>query len=391
MIEEHLGIFRERLGLSHDDLMALGRVNPQDSSEPFCMTVLALKTSRRANGVSAIHGTVSRLMWHPLWPTLREEKVPIGHITNGVHVLSWLAPQMYQLFGARLGQDWPTRMAYPDFWEKVAEVDDGELWETHQSLKMRLIRFARRRLQLQSERMGHRETIKHIDQILDPDVLTIGCARRFATYKRGDLILSQPERLAKLIEDARRPIQIVFAGKAHPRDNEGKQLLQRIAQYSYNSAYLRRIVFVENYDYNVARHLVQGVDVWLNTPRRPLEACGTSGQKVVLNGGLNLSVLDGWWNEAYDGNNGFAIGHGGMHNDPGVQYQRDADYLYETLEKDVIPLYYDRDAGGIPHNWVKRMKHAIQSLGWRFNADRMVKDYAERFYLPAASATSAET
>ena len=391
LIEEHLGLFREKMGLSHDDFMALGRVNPQDRSEPFCMTVLALKNSRRANGVSAIHGTISRMMWNSLWPTRPETEVPIGHITNGVHILSWLAPQQYELFETHLGQDWPTRMAHPDMWVKVAEIDDGELWETHQNLNMRLIRFVRRRLQLQAERLGHRETINQIDQILDPDVLTIGCARRFATYKRGDMILSQPERLAKLIEDANRPIQIVFAGKAHPRDDDGKRLLQRIAQFSYTGAYRRRVVFVENYDYNVARHLVQGVDVWLNTPRRPLEACGTSGQKVLLNGGLNLSVLDGWWNEAYDGENGFAIGHGGMHNDPDVQYQRDAEYLYDTLENEVIPLYYERDKDGIPHYWIKRMKHAIQSLGWRFSADRMVRDYTERFYLPAASATSAET
>jgi len=391
LVEEHLGIFREKLGLSHDEFMALGRVNPKDKSETFCMTVLALKTSRVANGVSAIHADVSRLMWQCLWPTRPEAEVPIGHITNGVHVLSWLAPQMYQLFETRLVQDWPTRMGHPDVWEKVAEIDDGELWETQQSLKMRLIRFVRRRLYLQAERLGHRETIKQIDQILDPDVLTIGCARRFATYKRGDLILSQPERLAKLVKDVRRPIQIIFSGKAHPRDNEGKLLLQRIAQSTFNPAYRRRIVFVENYDYNVARHLVQGVDVWLNNPRRPLEACGTSGQKVVLNGGLNLSVLDGWWNEAYDGKNGFAIGHGGMHNDPNIQYQRDAEYLYDTLEQEVIPLYYDRDASGVPRQWVRRMKKAMQSLGWRFNADRMVKDYARRCYLPAASATSAET
>ena len=391
LIEEHLGVFRERLGLSHEDFMALGRVNPQDRSEPFCMTVLALKNSRRANGVSAIHGTVSRMMWHPLWPTRPETEVPIGHITNGVHILSWLAPQQNELFETHLGQDWPTRMAHPDMWVKVAEIDDGELWETHQNLNMRLIRFVRRRMQTQAERLSHRETLNQIDQILDPDVLTIGCARRFATYKRGDLILSQPERLAKLIEHANRPIQIIFAGKAHPRDDDGKRLLQRIAQFSYTDAYRKRVVFVENYDYNVARHLVQGVDVWLNTPRRPLEACGTSGQKVLLNGGLNLSVLDGWWNEAYDGENGFAIGHGGMHNDPDVQYQRDAEYLYDTLENEVIPLYYERDKDGIPHYWIRRMKHAIQSLGWRFSADRMVRDYTERFYLPAASATSAET
>jgi starch phosphorylase len=391
LMEEHLGVFREKLRLSHDEFMALGRVNPADKSETFCMTVLALKNSRRANGVSAIHANVSRQMWHPLWPERLEVEVPIGHITNGVHVLSWLAPSMYQLFEARLGPDWPTRMVFPDVWEKMGEVDDGELWETHQSLKMRLIRFVRRRLRLQAERLGRRQVVQQIEQILEPDILTIGCARRFATYKRGDLILSQPERLTKLLVDPRRPIQIIFAGKAHPRDDEGKSLLQRIARCGFDPAYRQRVVFVENYDYNVARHLVQGVDVWLNNPRRPLEACGTSGQKVVLNGGLNLSVLDGWWNEGYDGQNGFAIGHGGMHNDANVQYQRDADYLYETLEKEVIPLYYERDESGIPHHWVKRMKKAIQTLGWRFNADRMVKDYAERFYLPSASAVSAET
>jgi len=390
LVEEHLSIFREKLGLSHNEFMALGRVNTGDRSETFCMTVLALKNSRHANGVSAIHADVSCRMWHSLWPERREVEVPIGHITNGVHVLSWLAPQMNQLFETRLAQDWPTRMVHPDVWEKIADIDDGELWETHQSLKMRLIRFVRRRLFLQAERLGDRETIKQIDTILDPDVLTIGSARRFATYKRGDLILFQPERLAKLVEDANRPIQIIFAGKAHPRDDEGKRIIQRVSECGLDPAYRRRIVFIENYDYNVGRHLVQGVDVWLNNPRRPLEACGTSGEKVVFNGGLNLSVLDGWWNEAYDGKNVFAIGHGGMHNDPNIQYQRDAEYLYATLEKEVIPLYYERDESGIPHHWVKRMKKAFQSLGWRFNADRMVKDYAERFYLPAASATSSE-
>jgi starch phosphorylase len=391
LIEEHLGLFRERLGLSRDEFMALGRVNEADKSEAFCMTVLALKNSRRANGVSAIHADVSRRMWHSLWPERPEVEVPIAHITNGVHVLSWLSPPMYQLFETRLAQDWPTRMVHPDVWGKIADIDDGELWETHQSLKMRLIRFVRRRLLLQAERLGDLETIRQIEKILDPDVLTIGCARRFAAYKRGDLILFQPEHLVKLVEDAHQPIQIIFAGKAHPRDDQGKRIIKRISEYSSDPVYRRRIVFVENYDYNVGRHLVQGVDVWLNSPRRPLEACGTSGQKAAFNGGLNLSVLDGWWNEAYDGKNGFAIGHGGMHDDPNIQYQRDAEYLYATLEKEVIPLYYERDGSGIPHHWVKRMKMAFQSLGWRFNADRMVIDYVERFYLPAASATSSET
>jgi starch phosphorylase len=391
LIEEHLGLFRDKLGLSHRDFMALGRVNPSDNTETFCMTVLALKSSRRANGVSAIHGTVSRLMWNCLWPDRTESEVPIGHITNGVHMLSWLAPQMYQLFQTRLGEDWATRMIHPDVWEKVADIDDAELWETHQTLKMRLIHFVRRRLKKQAQRLGQSDIVKKIEHTLDPDVLTIGCARRFATYKRGDLIISQLERLTKLINDRGRPIQIIFAGKAHPQDNEGKHLLQRIAQLSYSKKFRSSVVFVENYDYNVARHLVQGVDVWLNTPRRPLEACGTSGEKVILNGGLNLSVLDGWWNEAYDGKNGFAIGYGGMDNDLAVQNQRDSEYLYETLENEVIPLYYERDAHGVPTQWVKRMKHAMLTLGWRFNADRMVKDYVERFYLPAANATSTET
>ncbi len=391
LTEEHLGILREKLGLSQKDFMAQGRVNPADASEPFCMTVLALKNSRRANAVSAIHGDVSRRMWHCLWPERPEVEVPIGHITNGVHVLSWLAPSMARLFNTRIAPDWTTKMAHPDIWRKVSEIDDSELWETHQSLKMRLISYVRRLLIFQAKRLGVRRRGPELGRILDPDVLTIGSARRFATYKRGDLILSQSERLAKLVCDADRPIQLIFAGKAHPRDDGGKRIIQRITQHCLKPKFGMRIAFVEDYDYNLARHLVQGVDVWLNNPRRPLEACGTSGQKTVLNGGLNLSVLDGWWNEAYDGTNGFAIGHGGMHDDPDVQYGRDADFLFETLENEVIPLYYDRGPDEIPSGWVKRMKSAMQSLGWRFSADRMVQDYAERFYLPAASANSAET
>jgi len=391
LVEEHLGVFREKLGLSHEAFMAAGRVNPNDKTEPFCMTVLALKNSLRANAVSAIHADVSRRMWQALWPNRPEGEIPIGHITNGVHALSWLAPQMNTLFETRLAHNWSTRMIHADIWEKVSEIDDGELWETHQTLNMRLINFVRRRLLLQAQRLGDQETIQQIDQILDPDILTIGSARRLATYKQGDLILSRPERLIKLVTDPKMPTQIIFAGKAHPRDNEGKTILQRIIQHANNPVLKRRIIFVEDYDYNVARHLVQGVDVWLNTPRRPLEACGTSGQKVVLNGGLNLSILDGWWNEAFNGRNGFAIGHGGMHNDPNQQYQRDAEFLYQALEKEVIPLYYDRDPSGLPHRWIKRVKESMQSLGWRFNADRMVRDYAMRFYLPAAGATSAET
>lgn len=391
LMETQLGVFRESLGLSHEELMSLGRINPGDLSEPFCMTVLALKNSRRANAVSAIHGDVSRRMWHALWPNRSETEVPVGHITNGAHVLSWLAPQMHNLFEMYLGYNWPTRMIHADIWEKIFEIKDAELWETHQILNMRLIRFVRRRLLARAERLDDRETVQQVGHILDPDILTIGSARRLAAYKRGDMILSQPERLARLITDPQKPIQFIFAGKAHPRDDEGKRILQRIIGHTQNPALKRRIVFVEDYDYNVARHLVQGVDVWLNTPRRPLEACGTSGQKVVLNGGLNLSILDGWWNEAYNGRNGFAIGVGGMHNDPHIQYQRDAEFLFNVLENEVIPLYYDRDSSGIPHRWIQRIKESMSSLGWRFIADRMVKDYATHFYHPAAGTGSAVT
>ena len=391
LVEEHLGILREKLGLSHEDFMAQGRADPQDKAEPFCMTILALKNSRHANAVSAIHSDISRRMWHILWPNRPETEVPIGHITNGVHVLSWIAPPMHRLFQTHLAHDWPTRMMRPDIWESVYRIDDGELWEIHQILNMRLIDFVRRRLVLQAERLRDRETTQQIDRVFSPDILTIGSARRLAAYKRGDLILSDPERVTKLLTDPKRPIQIIFAGKAHPRDDEGKKILQRIIQFAKNPDLKHRIAFVEDYDYNLARHLVQGVDVWLNTPRRPMEACGTSGQKVVLNGGMNLSVLDGWWNEAFNGRNGFAIGHGGMHADPNVQYQRDAEYLFDTLEKEVIPLYYERDDSGIPHRWIQRIKESMRSLGGRFNADRMVRDYVLRFYLPAAGGSSAET
>jgi starch phosphorylase len=389
LVEEHLGVFREKLHLSHEQFMALGRVKPEDANETFCMTVLALKGSRHANGVSALHADVSRRMWHGLWPNRPEAEVPIGHITNGVHVLSWIAPPMHKLYETRLAHNWPTRMIHADLWKKVAAIDDGELWENHQVLNMRMINFVRRRLLRRAERLGHQETIQEIDQILDPDILTIGSARRLATYKQGDLILSQSERLIRLVTDPDRPLQIIFAGKAHPHDDEGKKILQRIIQYGNQPELKRRIVFVEDYDYNVARHLVQGVDVWLNTPRRPLEACGTSGQKVVLNGGLNFSILDGWWNEAFNGRNGFAIGRGGMHSDPGEQYRRDSEFLYQTLEQEVIPLYYERNADGIPHKWVKRIKESMQILGWRFCADRMVRDYALRYYLPASGSSSA--
>ena len=389
LIEEHLGPLRDVLGLSHDGLMAQGRENPANHHEEFCMTVLGLKMARRANAVSALHGEVSRAMWTGLYPGKSEDSIPIGHITNGVHVPSWLSPQMFRLYDRHLGTGWHEHSAEAKIWEGIENVDDGELWETHLHLKARLLDFVRNRAVAQAKYRGESpETLQKLGRVLSPDALTIGFARRFATYKRADLILSDISRLASMVNDAKRPVQFVFAGKAHPRDEPGKRVLQLIAQQMRNPQFSDKFVFVEDYDMNVGRHFVQGVDVWLNNPRRPLEASGTSGQKVVLNGGLNLSVLDGWWAEAYDGLNGFAIGTGRTHTNMSVHDTRDGDDLYRVLKEEVIPLYYQRDRDGLPRGWIKRMKRTIRTLGWRFNADRMVMDYALKSYIPAAGGTS---
>ena len=276
-------------------------------------------------------------------------------------------------------------------WEGIENVDDGELWETHLSLKAQLLDFVRRRAVEQAERRGEAADVAAaLGKVLSPDALTIGFARRFATYKRANLILADIERLASMVNDPKRPVQFVFAGKAHPHDEPGKRVLQQIAELMRDSEFADKFVFVEDYDINVGRHLVQGVDVWLNNPRRPLEASGTSGQKVVLNGGLNLSVLDGWWAEAYDGLNGFAIGNGRTHSNMDVHDTRDGEDLYRVLRDEVIPLYYQRDRDGLPRGWIKRMKRTIRTLGWRFNADRMVMDYTLKCYVPAAGGTSSE-
>ncbi len=391
LIEEHLGPLGEFLGLSHDKLMALGRENPGNPNEDFCMTVLGLKIARRANAVSALHGEVSRAMWTGLYPGKSEDAVPIGHITNGVHVPTWLAPQMYRLYDRHLGTGWHEHSSEARIWEGIENVDDGELWETHLSLKSRLLEFVRRRAVTQAERRGEApEMTERLSTVFSPDALTIGFARRFATYKRADLILRDMEKLASMVNDPKRPVQFVFAGKSHPRDDPGKRMLQEIAQMMRKAQFADKFVFVEDYDINVGRHFVQGVDVWLNNPRRPLEASGTSGQKVVLNGGLNLSVLDGWWAEAYDGLNGFAIGTGRTHSHMDVHDARDGEDLYRTLLDVVIPLYYQRDRDGLPRGWIKRMKRTIRTLGWRFNADRMVMDYTRKCYVPAAGGTSSD-
>jgi starch phosphorylase len=391
LIEEHLGPLADELGLTSEQLMGLGREHADSTTETFCMTVLGLKHSRRANAVSALHGEASRQMWTGLYPGKAEDDVPIGHITNGVHVPSWLAPQMERLYDRHLGTGWHERTGRAHTWEGIENVDDGELWETHVGLKLRMLEFVRQRAMEQAERRGEpRDTVLKMGRVLSPDALTIGFARRFATYKRANLILSDIEKLTGMVLDPKRPVQFVFAGKAHPHDEPGKRVLQQIAELMYDSVFADRFVFVEDYDINVGRHFVQGVDVWLNNPRRPLEASGTSGQKVVLNGGLNLSVLDGWWAEAYDGLNGFAIGKGTTHSHMDVHDSRDSEDLYRVLREEVVPLYYQRDSDGLPRGWIKRMKRTIRTLGWRFNADRMVMDYTTKCYVPAAGGTSSD-
>lgn len=391
LIEEHLGPLRDSLGISHQQLMGLGRVEPHNEGETFCMTVLGLKLSRRANAVSQLHGHVSRRMWAHLWPWRVEEEIPIGHITNGVHLPSWLAWQMLQLYDRYFAPEWMRRMGEPEVWQELHRVDPGELWETHYGLKNLLLQFVRRRVSRQSRRRGESdEAVEAARNVLDPNILTIGFARRFATYKRAGLIFTDMDRIANLLNDPQQPVQIIFAGKAHPADEPGKQLIKKISNLRYDARFAGRVVFVEDYDINVARHLVQGVDVWLNNPRRPLEASGTSGEKAVLNGALNLSVLDGWWAEAYDGRNGFAVGKGTTHVSDEIGDRRDGEDLYRVLETQVVPLFYDRDSDGLPRHWIEMMIHSISSLAWRFSAHRMVADYARACYVPAAGGLSCD-
>ena len=370
------------LGLSIDQIVELGRVNPQDDKEPFCMTTLALKMSRASNAVSELHGHVSRSMWQPLYPDRHVNDVPISHITNGVHVLGWMNSPTRKFWRKFLGEDWETHLMKEDFWTKVSDpsfIPDEELWALRYTLKRALVEFIRRKLREQERRLGG-DGMKMFDTVLSPDVLTIGFARRFATYKRALLIFSDLEKLIALCNDPDRPIQLIFSGKAHPKDDHGKALIKRIVELTKHPMLFGKIAFLENYDINIARHLISGCDIWLNNPRRPLEASGTSGQKIAIHGGMNLSILDGWWREGYDGENGFAIGNDDHVDDEQEQIKRDEIALYETLTGQVIPMYYDRDAHDIPREWLKRMRRAMQTLIPKFNTDRMVAEYTMKMY-----------
>ncbi len=370
------------LGLSIDQIVELGRVNPQDDKEPFCMTTLALKMSRASNAVSELHGHVSRSMWQSLYPDRHVNDVPISHITNGVHVLGWMNSPTRKFWRKFLGEDWETHLMKEDFWAKVSDpsfIPDEELWALRYTLKRALVEFVRRKLREQERRLGG-DGMKMFETVLSPDVLTLGFARRFATYKRALLIFSDLEKLIALCNDPDRPIQLIFSGKAHPKDDHGKALIKRIVELTKHPLLFGKIAFLENYDINIARHLISGCDIWLNNPRRPLEASGTSGQKIAIHGGMNLSILDGWWREGYDGENGFAIGNDEHVDDEKEQIKRDEIALYETLTGQVIPMFYDRDAHDIPRAWIKRMRRAMQTLIPKFNTDRMVAEYTMKMY-----------
>jgi starch phosphorylase len=359
-------------------------VYPGRFNEPFNMAVLAIRTAGFVNGVSRLHGRVSREMFRDLWPGVPVEELPIGHITNGVHPQSWISDDMRNLYDRYLGPRWSEEPGDTRVWARADEIPGEELWRTHERRRERLVAFARRRLsaQLRARGAGMHE-VAMAEEVLDPQALTLGFARRFATYKRGTLLVSDPERLARIVNHPDRPVQIIFAGKAHPKDEPGKALIRHIVQLARQPEFRRRIVFLEDYDHVIARYLVGGVDVWVNTPRRPMEASGTSGMKASFNGALNLSILDGWWDEGYSERSGWAIGEGEDYEDMEYQDRVEAGALYELLENQVVPLFYTRGADRLPRGWIGLMKSAMGELCPVFNTNRMVHQYYVQAYGPA--------
>lgn len=381
LVERFFANYWQQLGLDRDKFIGLAS-QAQQFHENFCMALLALKYSSFANGVSELHGQVSRNMFHFLWPDRKVEDVPITHVTNGVHTSSWLARRMGWLFEKYLGADWMEHLDDLDMWSKVMDIPDKELWELRLYHKRKLVTFVTERIRQQWAN-GDVYPVQVIagGVLLDPTVLTIGFARRFATYKRGYLLFRDYERLMRLVTDIGKPVQLVFAGKAHPSDEPGKLIIQQVYRAVKDAKMAGRLVFIEDYDMNVSRYLVQGVDVWMNTPRRPNEASGTSGMKAALNGALNFSILDGWWQEAYNGRNGWAIGDDIDYDDPNQQDELDSRSMYDTLEDEIIPMYYDRfSRDEIPEEWIQRVKESIRTLAPQFSMQRMVKEYMEELY-----------
>ena len=378
LMDKYFSSFWPQLKLGREDFLNIAR-QEQPWGPSFSMTVLALALSQRANGVSQLHGDVSRNMWQWLYPARALNEVPIGAITNGVHTLTWAAPALRTLYSEVLGPDWIDRIDDPALWQKLATVPDETLWEIHRQLRHDLIRFVRERVHHWRGRTGKPDGT----EILNPEALTIGFARRFATYKRATLLFTDLDRLKSILHAPGRPVQFVFAGKAHPADQQGKEFIQQVNWATMTPGLGESMIFLEEYDMNVARYLVQGVDVWLNNPRRPMEASGTSGMKAALNGAPNLSVLDGWWAEAYNGENGWAIGDAKSWDNEQAQDMHDAQSLYTLLEQEVVPRFYKRDLDGIPHEWVQTMKSAIMTCAPAFSMRRMLREYVEQLYLPA--------
>ena len=386
LIDKYFSSYWPQLGIGREQFLGLGRQEPNNKNEPLNLTVLALRFSSFRNGVSELHGAVSRKLWSGVWPSLPTEEVPVTHVTNGIHTRTWLSNDLATLYDRYLGPDWNEKPAEVSVWRSVDQIPDTELWRTHERRRERLVAFARKHIHDQLVKRGAGSSeLAAAEEVLDPEALTIGFSRRFATYKRASLIMSDLERLAKLLNDQNRRVQIIFAGKAHPRDNPGKDLIRQIVHVARQEEFCRCIVFLEDYDLNVARYLVQGVDVWLNTPLRPMEASGTSGMKVAANGGLNLSILDGWWAEAYDPTVGWAIGSGETYDDLEYQNAVESQALYDLLEKEVVPLFYDRGGDHIPRGWIAKMKAAIGKLAPMYNTNRMVRQYVENFYVKAAA------
>ncbi|KPK73796.1 MAG: alpha-glucan phosphorylase [Phycisphaerae bacterium SM23_30] len=384
-MEKYLGDYAKQFGIGFGEILGLGRINPNNANEPFSMTYLAIRLSTYRNGVSQLHGEVSRRMCQPVWPEVPMDEVPITSITNGIHVSSWVSREMSEVLVRYLGPGWNEYPHNTAAFTRIDQIPDEELWRTHERRREQLVAFARHRLREQLSQRGASPTeIATADEVLDPEALTIVFARRFAAYKRATLLFHDPERLRKIITEKERPVQIIFAGKAHPRDTAGKELIRKAVHMAREEELRRRIVFLENYDINLARFLVQGADVWLNTPRRGMEASGTSGMKVLTNGGINLSILDGWWCEGYSHDTGWAIGSGESYTDTKYQDEVESHTIYDLLEKDVVPLFYQRGSDRLPRGWVKMMKNSMRKLSSHFSTSRMVAEYAQTFYLPCA-------
>ncbi|HOO75724.1 MAG TPA: alpha-glucan family phosphorylase, partial [Tepiditoga sp.] len=384
MVERYFGDFWPKMKASRNEFIELGYEKRPDNSEMFSMTILALSLAGRANGVSELHGKVSRSLWKHVWKGLEDVEVPITHVTNGVHSQTWISYDLQKLYEKYMGESWYKKLDDPDSWSNIDKIPDEELWEVHKQRKRILIDYIHQKIK--NQRLRHGETVEQLEEIgkiLDEDTLTIGFARRFATYKRATLIFKDLQRLEKIINNPERPVQFVFAGKAHPADKPGQEFIKRIYEISRMPQFKNRIIILENYDMNMARYLVSGVDIWLNNPRRPHEASGTSGEKAGMNGASNFSVLDGWWVEGFNGKNGWAIGDNRDYENLELQDKIDSVSMYNSLEKVIVPLYYDKGDSSVSSEWIKVMKESIKTVGSFFNMTRMVKEYTQKLYMPA--------